>query len=122
MCLATARFAKVETPEVALLRIPNGRPRTLLLSWLDELLLVVELLELLFEPKSELKMLFLVVEESVVDVVRASPAMAEWSKPAKHARTTRIIGARRRELEVWRKEGREFMRRMWFCLSRSLAR
>ena len=65
-------LAALETTDAALLRIPIGSPRMLRLIWLEEL--VVLLLEVLFEPKSDLRKLVRVVVVSVV--VSASDAFA----------------------------------------------
>jgi hypothetical protein len=107
MCLLTVVLAALETAEVALLRIPNGRPRMLLLHWLDELVLVLVLLELLLLPKSELNRLVrVVVVEDEELVVRASPAVAFWNGAAIHRATVRSRVTMRSELAD---EGRKCM-------------
>ena len=84
------------------------------LNWLDELVPVVLLLELLREPNSELRMLFRVVveEEDVVDVVSASPALALWSG-APRQMSVNSSAAMRNGPEVLEDEGMVFMRSLW---------
>ena len=80
MCFVTTEPAALETVETTVLRIPIGRPRMLLLTWLEPLVLLL-LSELLLEPKSDfsrlvrvLVLLLLVTAEATV--VSASAARA----------------------------------------------
>ena len=88
----------------------------LLLNWLDELVLVL-LLELLLEPKSDFSRLVRVVvlEESVVEVVSASPAVAVWSGAPIHSAAASRSVARRCDLDGCEKEAGVGMGWRWFC-------
>jgi hypothetical protein len=114
MWLATVLPAAFETSDVALFRRPIGRPRILLLIWLVELVLVL-LLELLLEPKSELRRPLRVVVEELVDVVSASPAVAVCSGATMQTKTATSSVATRRHFTFWENDGREFMRSSRVC-------
>ena len=114
MCFATAVLAALETPETTLLKIPIGRPRIPLARLLFVVLLVVLLLELLDEPKSDFRMLVRVVLEELL-VVRASDAPAEGSSAAMHSDAASRSVAMRDDLECRENIGREFMRSLLVC-------
>ena len=101
MCFVTTLLAALETPETALLRIPIGRPKMLLLNWLDEL----ELDEVLLLPlKSDFRMLVRVVLDESELVVRPSPAMAIWSGAPSHSTAAKRSVAMRRDFDDCEKE------------------
>ena len=120
MCSVTVELADLEIAERAVLRIPIGRPRMLLLNWLDELVLVLLLLELLLEPKSDFNRLVRVLVVPLLvsaeaTVVSASDALAVWSGVTMQSTAARRSDAMRSGLAVCENEGRECMGCLWLC-------